>query len=67
MDWNMISTIISSVGFPIACCAALFYQMNKQSEQHKEEMDKVTQALNNNTLALNRIEVKIGDGTSEHT
>lgn len=63
MDASTIISTISNVGFPIACCVMMFYQMVKQSEQHKEEMSKVIEALNNNTLALNRLELKIGDCT----
>lgn len=55
MDISAISTLISTVGFPIACCCALFYQMNKQSESHKQEMDSLKEALNQNTLAINKL------------
>lgn len=52
---NVIMTAISTVGFPIVMTCALFWKMNKQDDDHKEEMAKVTEALNNNTLALTRI------------
>lgn len=52
--------LISNVGFPIACCCALFYYMTKQRDQHKEELEKMVNALNNNTLALSKLEAKIG-------
>ena len=32
--------IIKDLGFPIACVIALFWQNNKLTEQHKEEMEK---------------------------
>lgn len=32
MDYQMITTFISTVGFPIAACVALFWQNNKLSE-----------------------------------
>lgn len=61
-----ITTIISTVGFPIAMCilmAWFIYQLNeKHTEQiekinleHKQEMTEVTKALNNNTVALQRL------------
>lgn len=56
---NIIMTAISTVGFPIVMTCALFWKMNKQDDDHKEEMAKVTEALNNNTLALTRILDKI--------
>lgn len=52
--------IIQTLGFPIACVIALFWQNNKLQEQHKEESHKMTEALNNNTLALTELKNKIG-------
>ena len=60
MDINIILQAISSVGFPIVVAAAMFWKMNKQDEDHKAEMVKVTEAINNNTLALQRLVDKIG-------
>ena len=60
MDVNVITQLIGSLGFPIAACVALFYRMNKQDEQHKEEMTKITESLNNNTIALTRLSEKLG-------
>lgn len=63
MDFQAIVQIISTVGFPIACCIAMGvyvkYIVDKDREevadlnrQHREEMSEVTTAINNNTLAL---------------
>ena len=54
-----ISNIITTVGFPIAMCMMLYYQLLKSNEQHTQEMDKITEALNNNTNALNLLIEKI--------
>ena len=56
MDIASISQLISTVGFPIACVCAMFYMWDKEREAHKVEMDKVTEAVNNNTLALTKLE-----------
>ena len=48
-------TVVSNLGFPIAACAAMFWQMNKMSEQHKEETNKMVEAINNNTIALTKL------------
>ena len=53
--------LIQSVGFPIACAIALFWQNNKLQEQHKEEMTKVTDALKNNTVAILELKNSIDD------
>lgn len=55
MDIGAIQGLISNLGFPIACVIAMFWMMNKEREDHKEEMKKVTEALNNNTLALSEL------------
>ena len=55
-----IIQIIQSLGFPVACVIALFWQNNHLNEQHREEMNAITDALENNTQALIRLEEKIG-------
>lgn len=50
-----VINLIKDLGFPIAVCIAMFWLNNKQVEQHKEEMAKVTDALNNNKLALTEL------------
>ena len=50
-----VINLIKDLGFPIAVCIAMFWLNNKQVEQHKEEMTKITDALNNNTLALTEL------------
>lgn len=60
MDPSTIVQLISSLGFPIACCIAMFWQNNKLNESHKEEVSKLNEAINNNTIALNHIIDRIG-------
>lgn len=55
MDFSAVSQLISSVGFPIAACVALFWQMNRESTQHKEEMNALKESLNQNTLAITKL------------
>lgn len=57
MDANAIIQIVGSLGFPIVMCGALFWRQIKSDEQHKEEMDKLSEALNNNTQAI----IKLSD------
>lgn len=52
---SAVSQLISSVGFPIAACVALFWQMNRESTQHKQEMDALKESLNQNTLAITKL------------
>lgn len=55
MDPVTIIEIVNTVGFPIACVVAMFFMLNKERETHKEETDKMIEALNNNTLVLESI------------
>ena len=61
MGANDIVTIISTVGFPIAACVALFWQSNEMQKSHKEEMDGVKEALNNNTLVVQKLVDKLSE------
>lgn len=55
-----IVQVVQSVGFPIVCCGALFWYMIKQRDAHKDEMDKMTTAINNNTQVLTQIITMLG-------
>lgn len=66
MDANMIITMIGSLGFPIVACigmAIFFREVNKNyredikelSTNHRNEMDKVTEAINNNTIVIQKL------------
>lgn len=61
MDVQTLTQIVSSLGFPIVVAGAMFWKMNKQDDDHKEEMNKITEAVNNNTLALQKLLDKLGD------
>ena len=66
-----IIKIVSTLGFPIAMCigACIFikYQfdtnnknMDDMRKEHKDETKSMTEALNNNTLALQKLIDKLG-------
>jgi len=63
MDWM---GLISSLGFPVVACIAMGWYVKLQTTnyredvkqlqiQHKEEIASVTEALNNNTLVLQKL------------
>lgn len=60
MDISAITNLISSVGFPIACCIYLIYSNNKIAEKHADEMEKMRQTVENNTKAMIKLCAKIG-------
>lgn len=66
MDAQFILQAVTSVGFPIVCCGAMMWyvkystdrnreDVEKLNQQHKEEMKDVTEAINNNTIALQKL------------
>lgn len=76
MDVNAILQAVGTLGFPIVCAFAMAWyvkymtdrnreDVDKLNEQHKQEMKEVTTALNNNTLALQKLSDVIGKGDSE--
>lgn len=71
MDAGSIVSIITTVGFPIVMCGAMGWyvkyitdrnheDMAKERAEHDAEMKEVTQAINNNTLALTKLTDIIG-------
>ena len=60
--WNALLGAISSVGFPIVVAGCMFWKMNEQDKDHKEELAKVTEAINNNSLALQKLVDRIENG-----
>ena len=60
MDFSAITSLISSVGFPIACCIYLIYSNNKTAEKHAEEVEKLRQTVENNTKVMLRLCSKLG-------
>ena len=59
MDISNVLSAISSVGFPIVACIALFWKNHKDDERHEEQSNKFNEAVNNNTVALVKLTEKI--------
>lgn len=55
MDGNGITSIISTVGFPIAMSLLLFWYMTKQAEEHKAESDKLRESINGLTMIITKL------------
>ncbi len=63
---NDIITAISSLGFPIVACIGMGWYVKYQTDinnqevsemrkEHKQEIDKVTKSLNDNTLVIQKL------------
>lgn len=70
MDINSISELIQSVGFPIVCFIMCGWYVkyredknddkyDKLNAQHDDEMKQIVSALNNNTIALQKLTDKL--------
>ena len=55
MDINVITQIISNLGFPIACVVAMFYMLNKERDAHKAETAELSKAIENNTNVMTQV------------
>ena len=52
MDWVQV---VSTLGFPIAMCAALCWFINKKDEQTNKTIISVTNAINGLTEKINEL------------
>ena len=59
--FDRIMEIVERFGFPVLVCGALFWYLVKLEKQHKEEMDAMRIALEQNTIALTKLTDKLGD------
>lgn len=55
MDFEVISQIIGSVGFPIAACCVMFYQNSKM----QETLSSIATAMSSMTDKIRDIETKL--------
>lgn len=60
MDVSAIIQAISTVGFPIVMCLLFMYYIKYINDQHKDEIDKLSQSVNNNTLVMQKLLDKLG-------
>lgn len=62
MDVSAIIQAISTVGFPIVMCLLFMYYIKYINDQHKDEIDKLSQSVNNNTLVMQKLLDQLGGG-----
>ena len=70
MDVNSIVTIISSLGFPIVACVGMGWfvkyttdlhnkDIKEERGSHSAEVKQITEAINNNTIVMERLVDKL--------
>lgn len=61
MELEAILTAISTTGFPIAFCGIMFWYMNKERENHVQEIKEVTAVISENREAIIALKQLIED------
>ena len=54
-DYTLLEQMITSLGFPIFACIALFWFINKQEERRREEIDSLRETLSENSSILSSL------------
>ena len=52
MEFTEIGQLIGTLGFPIVACCVVFWYLEKESENHKQEMNSMKDAVNANTSVI---------------
>lgn len=55
MDTQAITTMITSVGFPIVMCLLLWHQMEEDNKLHKEEVDGLKSVISDVKVAITEL------------
>ena len=66
MNMSEVLNAIQTMGFPIVCCLLVFWyvkytedknrqQIETMNKEHKEEVEKMVEAINNNTLVIQKL------------
>lgn len=52
MGYEEIVQLVSTVGFPIVACGYMAWRSVKDNNAHKDEVDKLSDVIEANTLAI---------------
>jgi len=52
MELTELGQLIGTLGFPIVACCVVFWYLQKESENHKQEMNSMRDAVNANTSVI---------------
>lgn len=59
MDVQAVTSLISTVGFPIVACIYMAYLVKDMNEKHSSETDTLKESINANTQAISELKVLI--------
>ena len=57
MEW--VFELINSTVFPIAMCIILCYFVKYTTDENNKKLEKMTEAINNNTLVITKLVEKM--------
>lgn len=64
-------SLIQGVGFPITCAIAMFYMLNKEQKEHKEETQQISQSITEMKLsfyeAINELKSEMTTAVNNNT
>jgi formate hydrogenlyase subunit 3/multisubunit Na+/H+ antiporter MnhD subunit len=52
---SSIISAISTVGFPIVACGALFWYIQKENTSNRDKIDKLSDTINANTAVMDKL------------
>lgn len=58
---NAVVQGVAQLGFPVAVCLICFWYINKMQESHRDEINKLSEALANNTLVMQKLVDRLGE------
>lgn len=61
MDAQSVTTLISSVGFPIVACIYLIWTHGKEKDKDNETIETMRKTVENNTIAIVKLCERLGD------
>jgi len=59
MEW--LFELINSTVFPIAMCIILCYFVKYTTDENNKKLEKMTEAINNNTLVITKLVEKMDE------
>lgn len=57
---SLVTSLVSNLGFPIACVCVMFWQQNEERKSHEKESAAWVDALNRNTEVIQELLTKFG-------
>lgn len=62
MDVNAITSLITTIGFPIAMCVMMAWFIKYQMDEYSKQVDSFNKSLDANTQIITKLYEKLGDG-----